>query len=444
MNNPPEAQLAVSREATSGRDALPGHIPALDGLRGLAVLLVLCYDCLKIPAGGGLIVLLSRKMAAFGWIGVDLFFVLSGFLITGILLDTVGKRGYWKSFILRRALRIFPLYYATLLLVFVVLPALATAMRWGELNEWLAAARADQLWYWMYAQNWLFAWRGLWPEERVLNHFWSLAVEEQFYLVWPLLLCCCRGKRLVAICLGLCGLALGLRCVLLLQGQPPVTPFVMTITRMDSLCAGALLALGVRSAFWRRQGVRWAPWCFPGALLLVFGLDAAFPILKSESLAAGSLGHTLIALLFVSLIAALLAIPDRHPLSRLFCGRVLILCGKYSYAIYVFHRAMYYCVRELNWESVPETLRPWAIFMATLGASLVAAHISWLLLEGPCLSLKKYVPRPDAEGEPPRVEPPLNPEHQHSGELGTRLPYPSIVTTRPSPGKPRQEAPQRV
>lgn len=374
------------------------HIPALDGVRGLAVLMVLCYDCLKIPTGGSIISLLSRKLASVGWVGVDLFFVLSGFLITGILLDTVGRQGYWKSFLLRRSLRIFPLYYFTLLLVFVLAPLLARVLDWGRLGELLHAVREDQFWYVIYAQNWLFAWRGTWPDERVLNHFWSLAVEEQFYLFWPLVIVFLRGRRLAVFCLGLCLLAVSLRLTLWQAGWPPVVPFVMTICRLDSLCAGALLAVGIRSDAWRTRWLPWAAWCCLGSVLLLFALDVPWNILRSETWASGTLGHACLAFSFAALIAMLLTLPERHLVSRGFSQPGLILLGKYSYAIYVFHRMIYYGVLEWSglWQWLPIAWQPWGIFLATLLLSLLAARVSWLLIEGPCLALKKYAPRPQA------------------------------------------------
>src|SRR5262249_2846553 len=110
-----------------------------------------------------------------GWMGVDLFFVLSGFLITGILLDSRGADGYFSSFYARRFLRIFPLYYGFLALWFLVL-AYVFGSAYSDLF-----ARERQVWFWSYTANW-----GRPDELGALGHFWSLAIEEQFYLVWPL------------------------------------------------------------------------------------------------------------------------------------------------------------------------------------------------------------------------------------------------------------------
>ncbi len=145
-----------------------GHVNALDGLRGIAIILVLFFHCSRFEF------LPVRAISAFGWTGVDLFFVLSGFLITGILIDTKGKEGFYKNFFMKRVLRIFPLYYLTLCIFFI--PSFFFHF---ELTEYYIT---HQIYFWTYTQNLLFAFDG-WPENaRFLNHFWSLAIEEQFYI----------------------------------------------------------------------------------------------------------------------------------------------------------------------------------------------------------------------------------------------------------------------
>ena len=120
---------------------VPGHVPALDGLRGIAIAIVFLGHAVALqltPAGveGGL-----REVLRFGWSGVDLFFVLSGFLITGILLDSKGQPRCWPNFFMRRALRIFPLYYGALFLIFIVLPRL---VRWHDPDYALLQANQAQ------------------------------------------------------------------------------------------------------------------------------------------------------------------------------------------------------------------------------------------------------------------------------------------------------------
>lgn len=375
------------------------HCIPLDGVRGLAILLVLCYDCLKLPNDGTPITMLLRKFSASGWIGVDLFFVLSGFLITGILLETKGKAGYWKSFFLRRSVRIFPLYYATLLGMFVGFPLLSTLGVIAS-NPIPESLNANQLWYWCYAQNWLFAIQGAWPEERLLNHFWSLAVEEQFYLFWPLVIAWFSRKSLATLCVVLCAIALGLRYVLLLNDIPGISTYVMSLTRMDSLCMGAIVAIGMRHTALLQQWARWLPLVMCSAFVALVGVDVFYPVLKSQSFAAYSLGHTLLAISFVSLIASVVVVPPQHLLARVFSITPLLELGKYSYAIYVFHRFVYAGVMQFDWSAFPPMAAGWLIFFATLAGCLLIAQISWRFIEQPCLALKKYFPRPGETGKP--------------------------------------------
>ena len=146
------------------------HDPALDGVRGLAIALVVASHVTTWPP------------ATQGWIGVDLFFVLSGFLITGILADSRNVIGRARAFYVRRALRILPLYYGVLVTLFVVIPILHPL----HTQEYQTLAR-EQWWYWTYLQNWRIA-SAHSIDGGSLVWFWSLAIEEQFYLIWPVTL----------------------------------------------------------------------------------------------------------------------------------------------------------------------------------------------------------------------------------------------------------------
>src|SRR5271155_3100716 len=208
-------------------------IPQLDAVRGIAVLLVLLHNTDVYPA------LHLSLIAANGWMGVDLFFVLSGFLITGILIDTKQSDGYFKNFYARRCLRIWPLYYSALLFMFVIVPLL----RPSEVNT-VFSARSSPWWaYPLFLQNFLvpipISATGL------LAVTWSLAVEEQFYLVWPLVVRFRSEAQLRKIALGVICISPLLRYYLSLHG---INIYSNTFCRLDGLMAGALLALIVRSS----------------------------------------------------------------------------------------------------------------------------------------------------------------------------------------------------
>jgi len=390
ISSPEKSCLSADRPASAEASA---HQPALDGIRGCAVLLVLAYDCLKLAPSSSPLTYLVRRIAASGWIGVDLFFVLSGFLITRILLQTRRQPGYWKNFLARRALRIFPLYYATLVMVFFILPGVLAFFP-GEsgLESTLQETKKDQLWYWCYAQNWLFALRQSWPAGGLLKHFWSLAIEEQFYLVWPLAVAWCSRRQLGWLCLSLATLSVCLRTSLLSAGMPSVVGFVMTLTRLDGLCLGAGMAVLLTSLelpIWLRRS---GPWLAAGMLLLLGASDLIWGITRSEWFAAYSIGHTLTAITFAAVIGAAATAAPESWLTRVLSLRLLLTMGKYSYAVYVFHRFVYQGVLQLPWDSIPPAIRGWGIFLTTCTGCWVAAQVSWIILERPCLSFKKYFP----------------------------------------------------
>ena len=172
-----------------------GHMPALDGVRGLAVLMVLGFHFISAATPVNIAEKAVVRLASYGANGVELFFVLSGFLITGILYDARHKPNYFRNFYMRRALRIFPLYYGVLVLVFFVAP-LIPLFQGAELDYLLDR----QAWAWLYAINLYIAKEGTWSFS-YLQHFWSLAVEEHFYLFWPFVVYALvhRPKTLLAV-----------------------------------------------------------------------------------------------------------------------------------------------------------------------------------------------------------------------------------------------------
>ena len=228
----------------------PAHLPALDGLRALAVFVVVQHNLSLLHGDQGLLVHHLGNMLHRGWMGVQLFFVLSGFLITRILLDTQQSPSYYASFYSRRALRIFPLYYAVLIGLFLVLPALWQMP--AALAEDAPASR--QMWLWLYLSNWTGA-RGLGGGTPPVFHFWSLAVEEQFYLLWPLVVRHCTPHRLMQVCVGIVVAALLCRAVELVLGSSPQAIYTSTLSRMDALALGAMVAAWLRSP-WRPSADR--------------------------------------------------------------------------------------------------------------------------------------------------------------------------------------------
>ncbi len=346
-----------------------GHIPALDGLRGIAILLVLLFHCGKFEW------LPVRSVLALGWVGVDLFFVLSGFLITGILLDTRTRPNYLKNFFARRVLRIFPLYY------FVLAVFLGYAFFFAP--ETYGYYLTHQAYFWTYTQNLLFAFEGWPPEGKLLNHFWSLAIEEQFYLFWPFLVLLFAGKRLVWVSVGMIVLSL------LLRNLFPEHPFSYTFTfaRTDALAMGALAALLIRTRpEWLNR------FCAPLALLSVSVLAWAALSEYSPSVINPHFirfGYTLFALFFACFLLMLFDVQRTgRTLNWLLRNPLLRIFGKYSYGVYVYHwiiyqLAYYPLAREFSYMGS-------YFFFPFIALILGVSVLSYYLLERPFLTFKKY------------------------------------------------------
>jgi len=311
----------------------PARLPTLDGLRAIAILLVVPHNLnLMITAGGLAHVFIAALYR--GWIGVQLFFVLSGFLITGILLDARDAPDYYRSFFVRRVLRIFPLYYATLLVLFVLLPA------FGLLPPSFKRDPMFELSLWAYFSNWYEAFH---PGEASVSHFWSLAVEEQFYLLWPFVIHRRSAEWVMRLCFAIALAALALRVAMLLTGTPGVYTFLAT--RMDALALGGAAAAAFRvpsAASWALNHPRF---------LLGAGLFALFAggLISRGYYTDGitlSVGFTFLAVAFALLVAAGAA-ADRlgaggwlGALRWSFLRRV----AKYSYAMYVLSVPLHFLV----------------------------------------------------------------------------------------------------
>jgi peptidoglycan/LPS O-acetylase OafA/YrhL len=376
----------VASVATGGRSAV------LDGVRGIAILLVLFHHVI-IFSGLDRSTLIDRALLAVGsaaWIGVDVFFVLSGFLITGILYDAKGSQHYFTSFYGRRVLRIFPLYYGFLALVYLLGPLVLAP----DVAE---ALHSKQGWYWTYLSNVDVALHG-WSASPYLGHFWSLAIEEQFYLIWPWIVLACERRRLILVSVGCILVALTARTAVPFL-MDPLAAYVLLPTRMDTLATGALVAVLVRGPEGREWLHRWAPvvlvvgvtWL--GTLFLARrGLSELDPVVQT-------LGYSVIALSCGGMIATAVDGTVFTWLRRALCAAPLLFFGKYSYGLYVVHQPIMLgladlglqadAIREVRGSAIPGVL---VFAVASVGASVAAALISWHLLEAPFLRLKKYLP----------------------------------------------------
>lgn len=391
--------LDLVRPSNYREPAVGRLIPELDGVRGLAITIVIAFHCGTYLPGGAF-----KTASRLGWSGVDLFFVLSGFLITGILIDTKGRAGYYRSFFARRFLRIFPLYYLALAFFFFGvapladrIPIIAEAPYWG--------ATTDQLWFWAYLQNWYVVVEGTSLPQKHITHFWSLAVEEQFYLLWPFVVAFTSRRSLTAVCIGLVVGAMAFRLLFVLQDLGWEAVYRSTVTRVDTLALGALLAIITRSKRGLRGLAPHAWWIFLAAMGLLAGLIIVTGQRLSQGAATRVVGFACLATMYAVLVLAVMTFPDRHPLVRLMRTHPLRWLGKVSYSLYIFHfpicMILYHGVFEDRFEgTLPEHL---AFFAATLAVSGILAAATWRLIEAPILRLKRHFqvgPAPSTATEP--------------------------------------------
>ena len=383
-----------------------GHLPGLDGVRGLAILLVLAVHFVgnATPLTWG--ERLAVKLGNYGVLGVDLFFVLSGFLITGLLLDSKGDPRYFRNFYARRTLRIFPLYYFVLALLFIVIPALTTV------PPALEEARQHQAWLWTYTANFFLAAKSSWALTYV-SHFWSLAIEEHFYLLWPLVVFSFRRETLERICLWVIGAALALRIALSLAGVSELSISVLTPCRVDTLCVGALLACLVR----REGGLSFLVGRSGMAAAIIGAVTLAVSAWCAATQAGLSVLHpirtSLFALFFGALTLMSLRDPGKDVVARIFHSGWLRTFGKYSYGLYVYHGILSQHMLRMNAEDRLGALLGGhsrgivAQAMIGVSVSLLVAVLSYEVFEKRFLALKrlfeaqKTAPAAAAGGERP-------------------------------------------
>lgn len=365
------------------------HIQTLDGMRGIAVLLVLVFHLAWEFPEEGFVAMHMKRVLFTGWIGVDLFFVLSGFLITrGLVAPSKKPLGTrMKMFWMRRVLRIFPLYYA-----FIIVGTLIGL----AMGSWLPGAA-----YWLYMQNYVLAFDD--HELRWTAHFWSLAIEEQFYFVWPVIALVTPKRRLVGLTVALIFACVAFRAGFTLKSHiwDPLTTvkfaYRATVTRADGLLLGALVATLQRESahtlahLWRRLR-------FPIFVMTGLGLVGLYVVAKGLNgydrrvIAAG---YFMLALFFASAVSLCAdgKIGDR--VKSFLSSKVLVSCGKVSYGMYIFHWPL--LAFSVPWlKRTQETMGQGGrigLNLAFMTGSIliiwVAAQVSFRFFESPFLKLKE-------------------------------------------------------
>jgi peptidoglycan/LPS O-acetylase OafA/YrhL len=357
------------------------YYPALDGLRGFAIILVLLYhnfDFIRIFENA--------------WIGVDLFFVLSGFLITEILTREKTFENFLRNFYIRRVLRIFPIYYLSLIVFLYVLPYLINYQ--FSIHFFLV----NQKWFWVYMQNWFFIFTKQ-ENNNFLNHFWSLALEEQFYLVWPFTILILKfPNRIISFLLTILCVLLVARIFLWtlhFNGLSYISLY--RFSRIDSLCIGSLLA-----ALRFNNGKSFNNY---DKLLIALFLISIFVILPGIRQVfhlhlpyLACCFYPGIALFFGFFVKSCL-----NPLSafsKIFNIGVLRFFGKLSYGLYLYHWPIYLLLKDriANWfkpQLIPPLESSLLISAITTAIAIFVAVISYYCIEVKFLKLKRFLIKPE-------------------------------------------------
>ena len=325
---------------------LPRHIPQLDALRGLAVLYVMLYHIAK-----------NVPSLHFGWIfrygftGVDLFLVLSGFLITGILLQTRDHSNYFKNFYARRALRIWPLYYSLLAFVFVLLPIAQPQLRatiFEQSRPWES--------FLFFLQNYLPKTEAFGP----LQVTWTLAIEEQFYLVWPVIVWLAPRRTLKPLALSAIAVSLVLR-FFVLHDMVSLNTYTNALTRLDGLGLGAFLALWIpESSAEKVKSV--------GAVTTVLALPCLVALVLFNLIPWGF--FTIVSICYAGFLC--LAINTEKVAHWSF----LKYTGKISYGLYLLHVPAFDMARD------PHVRRIFALHSSQIGSDVILVCVSFAIAYG--------------------------------------------------------------
>lgn len=353
------------------------YIKQLDGLRAIAVILVIIHHWF--PSNNPAHIYTSL------FNGVDIFFVLSGFLITRILINNkieaedriTTKYNLIKNFFIRRSLRIFPIYYLTITLIFVFSDSTGTDIR----NSYP--------YFFTYTANLYFFNRGVW--DGMLSHLWSLSVEEQFYLVWPWLILFIKRKYILATILTFISLGLVSHIYLSFFSQT-LLPDIFTLSCFDGLGLGALMAwIIVRK---RSLLEKYYP------LLLILAL-ICFGLQVERVLGGGLIilpSRTLTSICTIWLISWIILFGDTKKsfINSILNQKYLVFIGKISYGIYLYHLIIPYYTWQIltpinsHFPTYIFQYNSYLLIAENFIILLLISYISWNVIEFPILKLKKY------------------------------------------------------
>lgn len=338
----------------------------LDGVRAIAVFMVIFFHFFFKPELNFPPLLI--KFANFGRTGVSLFFVLSGFLITRILIATKESPGYFSNFYIRRSLRIFPLYYLYLTLIFIILPLIA-GKPFPPFNL--------QVYNWIYLQDFALAFR--W-EHVSPRHLWSLSVEEHFYLFWPLLIYLLTVGKIVITSVSIIVIAFVVKYLMI---EYDYIAYYFTFARIDELSMGALLAvLEIKNKLIDKNANKFllisVALAIPTVALLAIFTDLGSAIIQIVK-------YNLLAFTFLGIIAYVISIGETSWPKRFLRNKPMVFAGKISYGLYIYHPL---CIAAVC--SIFPKMNLALVFVIALGFTILVASASYYLFELNFLKLKRF------------------------------------------------------
>lgn len=359
----------------SGAFGAGGRVLELDSLRGLACLAILVYHLMPHRFPGG-------------WAGVDLFFILSGFLITSIILKSFHERRFLAHFYMRRGLRIWPVYYLTVLLLVAAAPILPRPSNLGGVPYLLT-----------YTQNVPLYWSSTAPHfASYLMHTWSLAIEEQFYLIWPALICIVGRRGVIPLSLALAFASVWAR------GHG--FHWWLLLARGDGLAMGSMLAVMLSSRggeIWRPMMMRWAFGTASVAAIMYLIAFSASGGMSPLDMPMWPASTVLVVNLFGFGVVGLVVCLQGHPALRPLRGRWLVKVGQLSYGLYMYHYVVLLFSDDLA-QRFGLGGRPFWRLALTAVAIFALAGVSWRYVERPFLRLKErfsYGPSHQSRGQSP-------------------------------------------
>jgi len=381
------------------------RIPELDGLRGFAILLVIFYhytNSSPLTQSNGFAFYIQRA-AGPGWSGVDLFFVLSGFLIGGLLIDARGSQSFFSTFYIRRFFRIIPIYYSWILLYIALVVTVGAAIQARSFSGKAPPNGFAIYTHFLFIQNVVpfnfAAMPGIW--ESWFNHLWSLAVEEQFYLIAPMMIAWLTPRRLRATLVAIVCCAPIFRTALFFHVQKLDIDRIMP-SRADALALGMLAAIAWRSPksrLWLTTNIRLL-YASAGLLFSGYGLLCWYGP-GSNSLALNCFGFTWIGIFYVLLLLIGLAGSN----GWFACGMRMAWLreiGRVSYCMYIIHLVVAMSLYFLLLHKPPEiaTLPGACVAAVAVVVTYLVARVSWILLEHPLVQIGhrfKYLASPAEE-----------------------------------------------